>query len=333
MEVTKMAEVSNIKRLMAIKEILFEMTDEDHQLSLTEIISQLKYYFGSEFTITKNTVRNVIEELKDSGFNIEEEVRENNTVYYYHQYRKFEVHELRMLIDAISSARFITLEESNKLIDKVRSLTSKYLSKRLRNQIIVESAVKGENKEVKYHIDKIHNCISERKILTFQYGRYNLKKEYILSREGSLYKVKPLALVWNSDYYYLVAKPEGSDEIKHYRVDRMRRLSVIDIISPNINFNITEHLNRCFNMYPGEVDYIEIHFRNQLINVVLDRFGRDINIRIVDKDKFAIKISASISEGLIRWLLTWGSDARVISPPDLVQKLKEEAERMYKQYS
>jgi predicted DNA-binding transcriptional regulator YafY len=327
-----MKEISNMKRLMAIREILFELTDEEHYLSLIEIISHLKYYFGNEIKTSKNTIRKAIQELIDCGFNIEEEIRENNTVYYSHQYRNFEVHELRLLIDAISSARFIPTVESSKLINKVKSLTSNHLAKRLRNQIIVDKSIRTENKEVKYHIDKIHTCISDRKLLTFQYGRYNLKKEFILSRGGRLYAVTPLALVWNSDYYYLVGIPEGSEEIKHYRVDRMRRVSVKDTLSADINFNITEHLNRSFNMYPGELDYVQIHFSNQLINVVLDRFGRDINIRIVDEEKFAIKISASISEGLIRWLLTWGSDAKVISPPGLVQKLKEEAEKMYKQY-
>ncbi|MDF0728930.1 WYL domain-containing protein [Cytobacillus sp. S13-E01] len=328
-----MVEVSNIKRLMAIREILFKMTDEEHYLSLIEIINQLKYYFGDDIKTSKNTIRQTIEELKDSGFNVEEEVRENNTVYYSHQYRKFEVHELRLLIDAVSSARFIPNEVSNKLISKVKSLTSKHLAKRLRNQIIVDKAVRAESKEVKYHIDKIHTSINERKLLTFKYGRYNLKKDFVLSHNERLYTVKPLALVWNSDYYYLVAKPEGSEEIKHYRVDRMRRVSIKEVVSPDIKFNIAEHLNRSFNMYPGEVDYVEILFSNQLINVVLDRFGRDININIVDEEKFTIKISASISEGLIRWLLTWGSDAKVISPPALVQKLKEEAEKMYIQYS
>ncbi|WP_307323637.1 helix-turn-helix transcriptional regulator [Evansella vedderi] len=317
---------------MAIQEILFQMTDEEHELSISEIIEQLKLYFGSDYKVSKNTVKNAIEELRSSKFNIEESIKENQTIHYSHQYREFEIHELRMLIDAISSARFITQEESNKLIEKVKSLTSKHLAKRLRNQVIVDMGVKAENKEVRYHIDTIHSCINQKKMLTFQYGRYNLKKEFILSREGNLYTAWPLSLVWNSDYYYLVAKPEGIEEIRHYRVDRMKKVSEKNVQNLQIEFNITDHLKRCFNMYPGEVDNVEIQFSNQLINVVLDRFGRNINIKKVDEEKFSIKISASVSDGLIRWLLTWASDAKVVSPPYLVKKIKDEVTKMYQNY-
>lgn len=328
-----MDEISNFKRLTAIKEILFELTGEDHYLSISDILHQLKLRFGSEYNVSRNTIIKAIEELKNCEFNIEEYVGENKTAYYSHQYRKFELHELRLLIDAISSARFITSDESNKLINKVRALTSKHLAKRLHNQVVVDQSVKGENREVRYHIDKIHTCINEKKRLTFQYGRYNLKKEFLLIHEGQIYDVTPLALVWNNDYYYLVAQPEGKDEIKHFRVDRMKNVVEGDPMPSKIDFDITEHLKRSFNMYPGIVNNVEVQFKNQLINVVIDRFGRNINIRKVNEDWFVIKMKASISEGLVRWLLTWGSDAKVIEPSQLVKKLKAEAEKMQRLYS
>jgi predicted DNA-binding transcriptional regulator YafY len=328
-----MTDITNARRLIKIKDILHTLTDEDHWLSLKQIIEQLQIYFGSDYHPSKNTVKNSINELKDCGFHIEELVEDGKTVYYSHQNRRFEVHELRMLIDAVSSARFISSSESNKLINKIRTLTSDHLSKKLQHQISVDTMLKAESNVVRYHIDRIHTSINDHKLLNFQYGNYNVKKDFLLRHSGKLYTVIPLALVWNHDYYYLVAKDYPEADIKHYRVDRMRSVSVTDERSPSCDFNISDHMKHTFNMYPGDIQYVEIQFDNHLINVVIDRFGKDVIIRKVDDDKFSINIKAAVSEGLIRWLLTWGSDAKVISPSILVDKMKEEARKMANLYS
>ncbi|MGG0936998.1 WYL domain-containing protein [Brevibacillus centrosporus] len=328
-----MKDVKNTMRVMKIREILFNLTDENHEISTREIIDQLKFHFGSDYHVSKNTVKSTIQELGESGFNIEERVKENNTVYYSHQYRKFEIHELRMLVDAVSSARFITSQESKQLIEKIKTLTSKQLAKKLHHQISVDPTVKAQNKEVRYHIDKIHSSINEQKILTFQYGNYDIKKEFVLRHNGKIYTVVPLGLVWNNDYYYLVAKNPLETEIKHYRVDRMENVSVSEERFVPTDFSISDHMRQTFNMYPGAVEYVEIQFDNHLVNVVIDRFGKDVTLRKVDDRTFSIKIKAAISEGFIRWLLMWGSDAKVISPQHLVVKMKEEAIKMSKLYS
>nr|WP_240908723.1 WYL domain-containing protein [Paenibacillus timonensis] len=238
-----------------------------------------------------------------------------------------------MLIDAVSSARFITPNETKRLIDKIKALTSNHLAKKLQHQISVDPSVKALNQEVRYHIDQIHTSIDEHKFITFQYGNYNVKKKFVLRHEGKFYTAIPLALVWNNDYYYVVAKSQSHNEIKHYRVDRMKNVSVITETFTPIDFNIAEHMRQSFNMYPGEVEYIEIQFDNHLINVVIDRFGQDINIWKIDDQNFSIKIKAAISEGLLRWILMWGSDAKVISPQTLVEKLRQEAIKMSNLYS
>ncbi|MBE5394931.1 MULTISPECIES: helix-turn-helix transcriptional regulator [Paenibacillaceae] len=325
--------ISNTGRITKIREILFNHTDENHELSILEIIDHLKLHFGSDYKVSKNTVRSSIHELRECGFNIEESVKENNTIYYSHQYRKFEIHELRMLIDAVSSARFITSDESKQLIEKIKALTSKHLAKKLHHHISIDPAIRARNKEVRYHIDKIHTSITEQKILHFQYGNFNIKKEFVLRHHGMLYTVIPLGLVWNNDYYYLVAKNPQENEIKHYRVDRMKNVSVSEERFVATDFSISDHMKQTFNMYPGTVEYVEIHFDNHLVNVVIDRFGKDVTIRKVDDCTFSIKIKAAISEGFIRWLLMWGSDAKVISPQHLVEKMKAETEKMNKLYS
>jgi predicted DNA-binding transcriptional regulator YafY len=328
-----MSEVTNSERLLNIREILITQTDEDHELSLKQIIQQLHLRFGNDYPAQKNTIKKMIGELNDGGFHVEEHIGKRKTAYYSHQDRKFEVHELRMLIDAVSSARFITAMESKKLINKIKTLTSIHLAKRLHHQISVATDVKAQNQEVRYHIDKIHTAINDQKRINFKYGNYNVKKEFILRHQGKIYSEIPLSLVWNNDYYYLVAKNEPTAEIKHYRVDRMKMASVSENQFVPSDFNISEHMNHTFNMYPGDITYTEIKFDNHLINVVIDRFGKDINIHIEDDHSFSIKVKAAISEGLIRWILTWGSDAKVVSPQTLVERVKAEAKKMNELYS
>ena len=328
-----MSEASNAMRLMKIREILFSLTDEDHSLTLSEINQHLKQQFGDEYTAQKNTIKSMIEHLNDSGFPIEETIGKRNTINYYHMYRKFNVYELRMLIDAVSSAKFITSAETKQLIEKIKTLTSNHLAKKLQHQISVAPEIKAQNKEVRYHIDKIHTSINGRTKLTFQYGNYNVKKEFVLRHRGKIYSVIPLGLVWNNDYYYLVAKDDDFANIKHYRVDRMKQVDVSEVLFTPPDFNIAEHMKQTFNMYPGDTQLIEVQFNNHLINVIIDRFGKDALIRKVDDETFSIKINAAVSEGLIRWLLTWGSDAKVITPQSLVDKMKAESKKMFQLYS
>lgn len=328
-----MIEISYAIRLMKIREILLTQTDEDHSLSLIEINQQLVLKYGDEYTAQKNTIKKMIMNLKESGFPIEEHIGNRKTIYYSHNYRKFEVHELRMLIDAVSSARFITAKETKELINKINSLTSNHLSKKLQHQISVAPEIKALNQEVRYYIDEIHTTINDRKMLTFQYGNYNVKKDFVLRHHGKIYSVIPLGLVWNNDCYYLLAKDDYEAELKHYRVDRMREVSSSDIPFTPSNFNIAEHMKQTFNMYPGDIQYIKIQFDNHLINVVIDRFGKDILIYQVGDQTFSVRIKVAMSEGLFRWLLTWGSDAKVISPQNLVDKMKFEVKKMSDVYS
>ncbi|ACT03362.1 helix-turn-helix transcriptional regulator [Paenibacillus sp. JDR-2] len=328
-----MTDHSNIRRVMLIRDILLEHSDENHVLSITDIINHLRRYYGSEYKVSRNTVRSAIQELQNGGFNIEELIKDN-TVYYSHIHRKFEIHELRMLIDAVSSAKFITPAETNRLIEKIKALTSRHQARKLHHQITVDPTVKAKNEEVKYHIDKIHTAINEQKMLHFKYGNYNTNKDFVFRREGAFYTVIPLGLVWNSDYYYLVAKKDPADvHVKHYRVDRMKNVSISDDRFNETEFNISTHLKQTFNMYPGDVESVEIQFHNHLINVVIDRFGRDIIIHEVDNDTFSITIRAALSEGLLRWLLMWGSDAKVISPQSLIDKMRSESKKMFEKYS
>lgn len=321
-----MIHISNAKRLLAIIEILEDFTDDEHALSISEIIDKLKLKFGTDYQVSRNTIKNTIEELIDTGFNLESYIGKNETVYYCHRDKKFEIYQLRMLLDAVSSAKFLTVEESNLLIEKIKTLTSKHLSRNLQSHIRIDPALKAKSNEIRYIIDNIHTAINDNKKIAFHYGKYNVKKEFILRNNGQKYIVNPLALVWNHEFYYLVAKQDSIT--KHFRIDRMRKIELTDKSFVESKFDITKHMKNSFNMFTGEAEYVEIQFDLTLVNTIFNHFGEDVYIKNYDNRTFTIKVQAYINEGFLRWLLTWGSNAKVISPPHLKNQLKEEIQKL-----
>lgn len=323
--------LTNKQRLLKVQDVLRKHTDEQNQLTIKELTD----YIDTDETVGESAVRNDLKELASSGLFDVIVNQETNGVekYYSHQTRLFEIHELRLLIDAVTAAKFITSSETEKLIGNLRKLTSYNLARQLENRILLTEGVKTENNMVKHTINTLHEAIFERKMVEFQYGKYNLSKQFQLGRNGDLYRIKPYALVWNNDFYYLIAEYEPEGDIRHYRVDRIRGVQSKDkLFIPDPNFDVTKYTQKLFHMYAGEEKSIEIEFDNHLINVVIDRFGLNINVYPHSEQTFRITTNVVLSDGLIRWLLTWGSDAKVLNPSSLVKRMKEEAEKLYKKY-
>ncbi|MFD1397105.1 helix-turn-helix transcriptional regulator [Kroppenstedtia eburnea] len=325
-------EVNNKARLLKLKEILDQETDEEHELSLKELEQRLKTEFGPDFEVGRKALRADLETLKDHGFDLIENDGKQGKKLYSYQNRLFELHELRMLIDAVVSARFISREDSKRLIDKLKTQTSRHQAKRLQNQIYLDDTIRSESRHLRYALDKIHNAIFERKILRFKYGRYNVEKKIEWGRNGTFYEVEPYFLVWKQDYYYLVGKFVPDGRIKHYRVDRMDEVDLTEKSFKMPDVNAAEYINKVFHMFSGEEMQVKIRFNNKLINVIIDRFGKDVSLTLPDKETFIIHATATVSEGLVNWIMTWGGDAEVLSPPELVERVKEKAAQVYALY-
>ena len=323
-----MSDISNKQRILKIKEIFEKETDEEHELSFDDIIERLRLKYGPGYEVGVRAIKDDVKTLMDVDPSIAENRDKFGKKLFCKVDRKFEVYELRMLIDAISSARFTTPTDTTKLIDKIKSLTSNSLSRKLINQIYVDNRIVCENNELKYNIDKLHNAVQHRKVIRFKYERYNVYKEIVEGNDGNYYEVEPYGVVWNNGFYYLVGFNLSRKEIINYRIDRMRRVEEQDESFTREYFNLAEHINKCFNMYPGTVSHIEIKFDKHLINAIIDRFGKDVNIKVAEDGNFILKTDAAINEGLVRWILNWGSDAKVLYPPMLIKEVKKEIEKM-----
>ena len=203
----------------------------------------------------------------------------------------------------------------------------------MEKQIFLDGVIKAKNASVRFGIDQIRMAITDRKKIVFQYGRYDINKEFILSHDGDTYTVHPYALIWNSDYYYLIGFYEKANEIRHYRVDRLRNVHVGEERYKPQNLNIPEYVNHSFHMFAGNEELMRLQFDYSLINVVIDRFGLEADIRKMDNDTFLLTTMAQVSEGLIGWILTWGSHVKVLYPEYLKDRLKEESQKMWQQYN
>ncbi|WP_339254275.1 WYL domain-containing protein [Sporosarcina sp. FSL W8-0480] len=319
------------ERLLEVIRILEAFSDEDEVLSIHDIHS----YFHGDMQVGIGAVRDDVAALEDSIVFPVTAVQEKKGMskHYYYDGRPFEIHELRLLMDAISAAKFISKQETDRLLMKIRKLTSKRLAKQLTNVLHVAEPSAKESGEIVATVQLLHEAIHDNRVVAFQYGRYGTDLQFHLSNEGQDYLVHPLALVWNNDRYYLIAHFIVEDEVRQYRLDRMRNVQVYEEqFVPDPYFNLHEYTSKMFHMFGGEMISLEARFADSLINIVIDRFGVGANIQAQQDGSFLLKAQVAMSEGLVRWLFRWGGDVKVIHPAELVSRMKEEAQKVVDQY-
>ncbi|MCT2193879.1 WYL domain-containing protein [Paenibacillus sp. p3-SID1389] len=317
-------------RLLAIQELFRKYTDEDNEITIQELIGLLMQKFPNHSTPSLNTIESDITHLNEAGFKIQIRRGAHNQ-FFYKYVPDITSSELRMIIDSIASAKILTVDQTDKLVKKVRGLSSLYFQNELSNTVKYENRIKSTDEGIMYHIISLHKAIIESKKVLITYGRFNVAKHFVHSNKGEPYLIEPYELYWNSDYYYLICKYKGS--WRHFRLDRIVDVTVMsEKFKRDPNFSVEEYTHTLFNMYPGDVRIVEIRFESHLINAVLDRFGLQADIQKDGDNHFILKFRGAISEGLKRWILIWGSDAEVLYPNDLRTAMQEEADKFYKTY-
>lgn len=321
---------SSKKRLLQLIQIMQQHSDEAHPLTLNEIVD----LFPLEVDVNPTTVKADLDELvKSTWFRIHRERRSGLESLYWYGGIGLQLPELRLLVDAVMAAKFIPPQESVHLVDTLKKFSGLHVADEMDKQIFVAEEMGIALKQIGDTVHLLHEAIHQSNVIQFQYGKYNTEKEFVLNRNGDFYQMKPYALVWSNDFYYLIAVPKDGDGKKHFRIDRMRNLSLQDIrFVREPSFDVNAYLQTLFHMYAGEDISMEVEFDNHLINVVIDKFGTKADIRPQSNGRFKLFTKAVYSDGLVRWLLTWGSDAEVLSPPKLVERMKEEAVKLYQQY-
>ncbi|MEK5442542.1 helix-turn-helix transcriptional regulator [Fredinandcohnia sp. FSL W7-1320] len=331
-----MSDVKTGLRLLALKEIFIRDTGEDSELSIKELVEKLQIAIPG-CTADSKAIKRYINTLRESGFDIIENPDKYGKKYYSHQVRLFETYQLRLLVDPILSARFITTEEKKKIINNVKRLTSENTAKTLPDPIVYQQSINHDYQRIKHHIDAIHHAIYDRKMITFQYGDVDISKDFRLRHGGELYYIQPYALIWESNFYYLIGEDiKYSDEKnpRNYRLDRMRNVSITDKSFTRKQLDLSTHVQNQIHMFGGQDDWITLQFslKQDVLNGVIDKFGIDADIRKGENETFILKVKAKLSKGLKGWILGWGSQVRVLSPVSLINDIKEETQKMIQAY-
>ena len=319
-------------KMLYLAKIFSEETDDLHALTMQEIISKLESY---EVNADRRTLYKDFDELRSFGYDIVS-TKSGRECYYQLVSRDFELPELKLLVDSVQSAKFITNKKSNELIKKLESLVSKYEGKQLQRQVVISGRVKTMNESIYYNVDKIHEAINSDCQIRFKYFQWNTKKEMELRKNGSWYQVSPWALMWDNENYYLVAYDSEDNKIKHYRVDKMLRISISEDKREGKNqfkaFNMPQYTKSLFGMYGGEETHITIEADNSLAGVIIDRFGKDIFITPIDDNHFRTTIDVAFSNQFLGWVMALGEGIKIVAPDDAVNRMKIELKRLLKQY-
>ena len=305
-------------KLLYLMQLFKEETDEDHPLTMEELISRLAAY-GVE--AERRSVYEDIRLLQDFGMDIVGEKRKQYI--YYLANRDFELAELKLLVDTVSSARFVTSRKSQQLIRKISSLTSRSLASQLKRQVYVSGRVKAFNEGIYYAVDAIHRGINENRQISFKYYDYDLGKNQVLRRQGERYQVSPYILSWDSENYYMVAFHSRYGRLAHFRVDKMTdvRMEAEKRRSLGKDLDPVEYCQSVFGMFSGEESKVKVRFTVDLIGVVIDRFGKNVQIAKESDDYFVANLKAAVSPVFFSWLFQFGSRAQILEPAAVRERM------------
>lgn len=319
-------------KMLILAQLFLSKTDDEHGLTMAEIIENLK---TEGVNADRKTLYTDIEELREFGMDIIAEKKGKNFFYHIGS-REFELPELKLLVDSVQSAKFITDKKSKELIKKLESLVSIYEGKKLQRQVVIAGRVKTINENIYYNVDQIHEAIGKECQIEFQYFQWNIHKEMTLRKNGAFYQVSPWALMWDDENYYLVAYDDQEKKIKHYRVDKMLHVSVIEKRRQGEEdfkeFDMPHYTKSLFGMFGGKETQVTLMAENEKIGILIDRFGKDIPISKVDDQHVKTTVNVAISNQFLGWIMSLGDGIQVLGPESVVAFMKEEIQRLYNLY-
>ena len=326
---------SKLKTLLIYK-YLKDYSDENNPLSTTDLITLLE---KDGVKCERKSIYADVKTLNSIGFDIIPTKSPKRG--FFMGTRKFELPEVRLLVDAVSSAGFITPDKTQELVEKLETLVSKHQARELVSQVYIDSNAKCDNEEIYYIIDFLHEAIINKHKVRFTYKRRNIDKENHKSYTEKVFKVSPYALIWKNDHYYLVCNNEKYDNLMNLRLDRIRKISNLEEPSRDVSevseyadtFNVSDYSAQMFNMFSGEKISVRLLCRLDMREEIMDRFGAKIPLTAVDFDHFETTITAAFSDGLVSWIMNFGEKIKVLEPKQLADAVKEKCENILKEYT
>jgi predicted DNA-binding transcriptional regulator YafY len=321
-------------RTLAIWKLLRAYSDEEHPMNAAEIAARLR---ACGMETERRSVYRSLEELEQAGVDIVRAPRKN--LGFYLGQREFERPEIKLLMDAVQAARFITMKKSRELIGKLSCFMSRAETEALMKNVFLEDRAKCANEQIYYNIDRIYEAVRSSKQISFKYCEYDLKKQRVEKHGGKAYAASPYALEWNNDAYYLVSRVGTLMKFTHFRVDRMKDIAVLgEPALPYADFygggrlDLADYGKRAFSMFEGPLEDVRIRFKNHLVTAVVDRMGVDADIKPDGEDWFVLRAELAVSPGLTAWLAHFGGDAEILSPESAREQVRGALRDMLARY-
>ena len=315
-------------RILYLIEILTKYTDEDHILNSTQIIEKLKTIYGLD--VERKTIYSDVNNLIDAEVLDIEQVGGRKGGFHVLS-RKFELAELKMLVDAVQASKFITKKQCSSLIKKISDFASTYDEKKLSRSVHIYDRASDKSKTAFYMIDSIHAAISENRSVTFQYTEMTPNKKRIKRHSGELYHISPYALLWRDENYYLLGFNHDSASFRHYRVDKMENITVTEI--PRLgakefeDISLNKYSSNVFEMFGGDEYIVHLSCENSLAGAMFDRFGTEL--QIYEKgDRFEFYAPVQISVRFFGWVFGFNGGLKILSPENVVNEYKKQLDNV-----
>ena len=328
-----MPRASNQKfKFTYLMKIMAEKTDDEHSLTMPQILEELEKY---EVSAERKSIYEDFKDMSNFGIEVIKEQKGRET-FYHIAGREFELAEVKLLIDAVQSAKFITQKKSKSLISKVKNFVSEHQAKQLQRQIVINDRVKTMNESVYYNVDDIHTAINQNRKIKFKYYKWDIDKKLVERHGGSYFFVSPWALLWDDENYYMIAFDDWDNKIKHYRVDKMMYIEVGNDERAGKeefkNFDMAKYSKATFGMYHGEKTKVCIKFANHMCGVFIDRFGKDTLFRKIDEKHSELIADINVSPQFFGWIFSLGNDVEIVSPKEVVNELREYTKKFIMKY-
>lgn len=301
--------------------ILKERTDEDHYLTTSQLCSILKNEYGME--THRTTIKSDIEMLQQAGIGIQA-VRSTQNQYNFIE-REFDIAELKLLIDAVQSAKFMTKTKSDQLVAKLTALAGINKARELKRNLVIDGRYKMENEQILVIVDAINDAINQRRKIRFQKVEYNVKKERVLHHGGEQYTFSPYSLVWDGDNYYVVGYSDKYQSVGSHRVDRIYQrpeiLSEAAVPAP-VGFDVNKYINTMFRMYNAPRREVELVCDNGVMDAIIDRFGPDVETYACDQQNFRVITEVAVGTVFFNWVFGFGGLVKIKAPEDVKEQYK-----------
>ena len=309
-------------RPLCLLKILYEKTDADHPLSTNELIALMESEYG--LYVYRTTIAADVEQLKKFGIDIRTIKMASNQ--YYIGSRLFVLSELKLLVDAVESSKFITEEKSKELVVKLISLASQNKAMELKRNLCIEGRIKPSNEQIYCIVDALNDAINQDKKVSFQYFQYNVKKEQKLRHDGEVYTFSPYTLVWNGDYYYVIGFSDKHQNIGSFRVDRIFNQPKIlreNAVPRPKDFDEAKYIKTMFRMYNKEAQTVELICDNDLMDTIIDKFGCDVKTYAYSMSAFKAEIEVATSHVFYGWVFGFGGKVKILGPKNVKEEYAE----------